>query len=71
MHVICIFLKLQKLHTKMPCLEFTAKQYLSIYKSRYGDIKIIKDSIEHWRGTSNSCCGRWNDDKLVTDMHTW
>ena len=65
MHVIGILLKLQKLHTKTPCLEFTAKQYLSIYMSRYSDIKIITDSIDYWKSTNNNCCGRWKDSELA------
>ena len=57
---ICTLFKLQKLHTNRPCLEFTTRQYQSIYNSKY-NITSIKDSLVEWLSTTNNCCGRWND----------
>ena len=57
---ICTLFKLQKLHTNRPCLEFTARQYQSIYNSKY-DIKSIEASLKQWASTVRNCCGRWND----------
>ena len=56
---IYILFKLQKLHTNRSCLEFTARQYQSIYNSKY-NIKSIEASLEQWANTTGNCCGRWN-----------
>ena len=52
--------KLQKLHTNRPCLEFTARQYQSIYYNSKYNIKSIEASIIPWASTIKNCCGQWN-----------
>ena len=44
------------------CVEFTARQYYHIYKSRFEDKNKVENRTKLWRSTVDDCClwGNYN-----------